>query len=305
MDITLALGGGGIRGVAHIGVLRALERHGFTVKAIAGTSAGGLIGALYAAGKTPDELQAVVTNLDQKKLFTRDNKHDPSLLGIAGLVQLLTELLGERSFSDLTLPFACTAVDTLSGREVILHHGSVLQAVTATVAVPGVFPPVRIDGFTLIDGGVLDSVPVRLARWLNPRLSVPAVVLNPPAPRVMAKSVLPLPLPGPKPLVEQIAKLRLSQALNIYMRAMDISGLAATELRLSIEKPDVIIRPELVGIGLLDRVDPLKLIAAGERAVENVLPELRRSTVFSATIGRQLRRVFNPTPEMTFRHDLK
>jgi NTE family protein len=304
MNITLALGGGGIRGVAHIGVLRTLEKHGFTIKAIAGTSAGGLIGALYAAGKTPDELESVITNLDQKKLFTRGKKDGPALLGIAGLVTLLTELLGECNFDDLKLPFACTAVDTLTGREVILHHGSVLQAVTATVAVPGVFPPVKIDGVTLIDGGVLDPVPVRLARWLAPQYALPAVVLSPTAPRPISNPSLPLPIPGPKPLVEQIAKLRLSQALNIYMRSMEISGLATTELRLGLEKPDVIIRPDLVGIGLIDRVDPLKLIEAGERAVEDILPQLRRSAGFPATIGRQVLRVVNPRPKMTYRHNI-
>ena len=289
MDITLALGGGGIRGVAHIGVLRALERHGFTVKAIAGTSAGGLVGALYAAGKTPDELESVISNLDQKKLFTRDKKDGPSLLGIAGLVTLLTELLGEITFDELKIPFACTAVDTLTGRQVILHEGGVLQAVTATVAVPGVFPPVKLDGFTLIDGGVLDPVPVRLARWLAPHLAVPAVVLSPAVPRITTKATQALPIPGPKPLVDTIARLRLSQALNIYMRSMEISGQATTELRLCNDRPDVIIRPNLVGVGLLDRVDPLKLIVAGERAVDDILPELRRSVGFSASVGRRMR----------------
>jgi NTE family protein len=303
MDITLALGGGGIRGVAHIGVLRALERYGFTVKAIAGTSAGGLVGALYAAGKTPDELEAVISNLDQKKLFTRSKEDGPALLGIAGLVQLLTELLGDCNFSDLKIPFACTAVDTLTGRQVILREGGVLQAVTATVAVPGVFPPVKLNGFTLIDGGVLDPVPVRLARWLAPHLSVQAVVLSPAAPRVTTRATQALPIPGPRPLADTIAKLRLSQALNIYMRSMEISGQATTELRLCNDRPDVIIRPDLVGIGLLDRVDPLKLIVAGERAVDDILPELRRSVGFSATIGRRFRHTFRKNPEPVFRHD--
>ncbi|MBN2258851.1 MAG: patatin-like phospholipase family protein [Anaerolineaceae bacterium] len=305
MDITLALGGGGIRGLAHIGVLRTLEQNGFNIKAIAGTSIGGLIGALYAAGKTPDELQKVVTGLDQKKLFTRAKQDGPALLGIAGLVNFLTDLLGEVDFKDLKIPFACTAVDILTGREVILHHGSVLRAITATVAVPGVFPPVKLNGFNLIDGGVLDPVPVNLARWLAPNLTLPAVVLSPATPRIASKATQILPLPGPKPLIEQIAKLRLSQALDIYMRSMEISSQATTELRLRTDRPDVIIRPDLAGIGLIDQVDPSKLITAGERAARQVLPELRRSTGFSAAIGRYFRRIAVPTPEMTFQHDLE
>ena len=112
-------------------------------------------------------------------------------------------------------------------------------------------------------------------------------MLNPAAPRITSKATQLLPIPGPKPLVDTIARLRLSQALNIYMRSMEISGQATTELRLCNDRPDVIIRPDLVGIGLLDRVDPLKFIVAGERAVDEVLPELRRSVGFSATIGRR------------------
>jgi NTE family protein len=248
-------------------------------------------------------LESVITNLDQKKLFTRGKQDGPALLGIAGLVQLLTELLGDCSFSDLKIPFACTAVDTITGRQVVLHEGGVLQAVTATVAVPGVFPPVKLNGFTLIDGGVLDPVPVRLARWLNPHLAVPAVVLNPAAPRITSKATQLLPIPGPKPLVDTIARLRLSQALNIYMRSMEISGQATTELRLCNDRPDVIIRPNLAGIGLLDRVDPLKLIVAGERAVDEVLLELRRSVGFSASIGRRIHHTFRKKPEAAFDHD--
>jgi NTE family protein len=301
MNITLALGGGGIRGLAHIGALRALENNGFTIKAIAGTSAGGLVGALYASGKSPAQIQEVVTSMDQKKLFTRAKEDGPALLGITGLVNLLTDLLGEIDFDDLKMPFACTAVDLLTGREIILHHGSVLRAVSATVAVPGVFPPVKIDGVTLVDGGVLDPVPVQLA----PHLAVPAVILSPAAPRIAAQATQALPIPGPKPLVDTIARMRLSQALNIYMRSMELSGQATTELRLRTDRPDVIIRPDLVGIGLIDKVDPLKLIAAGERAVIQALPELRRSDRISAKIGRRMRNLSGSNSEQDFRHDLK
>ena len=305
MVITLALGGGGIRGLAHIGVLRVLEREGFVIHSIAGTSAGGLIGAIYAAGKSPDEMQAIITNLDQKKLFGRSKTDGPSLLGLSGLINLLTEVVGTKTFDDLRLPFACTAVDTISGQEVILHLGSVLQAVTATVAVPGVFPPVRIENTYLIDGGILDPVPVRPARWLAPHLPVVAVVLNPAAPRTMLEPAMPIPIPGPQPLVEQFAKFRLAQAFNIFLRSNEISGLATTELRLKVEKPDIIIRPMLAGIGLLDRVDPIKVIAAGEHAAEEVLPQLRKAVGLPAAISRRTLQVLKPKPAVTFRHNLR
>jgi NTE family protein len=173
------------------------------------------------------------------------------------------------------------------------------------VSVPGVFPPVNIDGVTLVDGGVLDPVPVRLARWLAPNLAVPAVILSPAVPRIASKATQALPIPGPKPLVDTISRMRLSQALNIYMRSMEVSGQATTELRLRTDQPDVIIRPDLTGIGLLDKVDPLKLIAAGEGAAALALPELRRSGRISAKIGRRMRNLSGSKTELDFRHDLK
>ncbi len=275
MDITLALGGGGVKGFAHIGVLRALERMGFHVRAIAGTSAGGLVGALYSAGLGPDEIEARFIDVDQRKLYRRRRGDGPSILGLAGVIKTLKPVLGGRAFDSLRLPFACTAVDLNSGQFVPLKDGKVLDAVLATIAVPGVFPPYPWKGRMLVDGGVLDPVPVGLARALAPGLPVVAVVLSPTM-REWENSRTPPRLLYSLPLFNRITKTRPAQSLNIFLRSVDIAGCHLTEMHLQIEKPEVIIRPDVGYIGLIDVVDVREVIRLGEEAAEGALPRLRQ-----------------------------
>src|SRR5512142_3452925 len=96
-EITLALGGGGVKGYAHIGVLRALERNGIKIRAMAGTSAGGMVGALYAVGHTPDEIQKCLNDVDQGRLYGRLPGDGPSMMGLSGVVQVLSKMLSDRA----------------------------------------------------------------------------------------------------------------------------------------------------------------------------------------------------------------
>ena len=178
MDITLALGGGGSRGYAHIGVIRRLEQEGFRIKAIAGTSFGGIVGVLYAAGYRPNDLEEMFCALDQKRLYGHAPEDGPSLIGLAGVRQQLINILGDRTFDSLRMPFAVTATDLKSGSEVVLTSGLLLDAILATIAMPGIFPARHIGDFELVDGGTLDPVPVVPARALAPRLPVVAVSLT-------------------------------------------------------------------------------------------------------------------------------
>lgn len=273
--ITLALGGGGVKGNAHLGVLRVLENNGFEVAGIAGTSAGGLWGGLYAAGLSVDQILDHAINLDYHEAYRRLPEDEPSWMGVAGLRQLLHKLLGERTFDELRFPFAVTAVDLDTAELVTIRSGKVIDAILATIAVPGVFPPAHHEGRLLVDGGVLAPVPVSLARSLAPDLPVAAVVLSPPIahwssaskPRLM--NSLPF-------LARYLARLRIAQALNVFLRAIDISGAQLTELLLALEKPEVVIRPAVGDIGLLDPVDASMVAELGERAALEALPELER-----------------------------
>ncbi len=293
MEISLALGGGGIKGIAHIGVLDCLVKAGFKIKAIAGTSAGGLIGAVFASGYQPAEILELIEGLNQSRLYSRSAKDGPSLLGYTGIANMLIELLGKSEFSDLKIPFACTAVDLKTSNEIYLNEGSVVEAVLATIAVPGVFPAKIRGEAELIDGGVLDPVPVNLSRRLAPNRPVIAVALNPQRELwhqlPQFNIAPPVSLPLPPPLVDGIARMRIAQAFRIFLQSMDISARLLTELRLEADQPEVIIRPEVHEYGLLDNANPRELARKGYLAAERALPEIHRSLTWQQTAIRLLR----------------
>jgi NTE family protein len=287
MDISLALGGGGSRGYAHIGVLRRLEQEGYKVRAVAGTSAGSLVGTLYAAGFTPDEMEARFENLDQTKLFGRISGEGPSILGMGGATRMLEEFFGDLTFEELKHPCAVVAVDIKSAQEVVLKTGCVMDAVLASCAVPAIFPPQQIGEYQLVDGATLDPVPVSVARSLAPTIPTVAVVLTPLLGR--EKNLLSLRFPSriPVPIIERLSHMRLAQALNIFIQASDAGARMLTELRLKLDNPDVIVRPEVEGIGLLDIVDVHKVVHLGEIALDAALSELKRATAWPNRLRRR------------------
>ena len=289
MDITLALGGGGIKGNAHIGVMRVLEREGFKVRAIAGTSAGGLWGSFFAAGFKPDEIEARIREIEYNGFYQRHPGDLPALLGLSGVIQWLEQTIGDRTFEELELPFAVTAVDIDKAQLLVLDSGRVADAVLATIAVPGIFPPKKLNGRMLIDGGIADPVPVALAQSLAPGLPVVAVVLSPilkewegaDKPRLFTS----LPF-----LASYVARFRIAQAMNIFLRSIDIAGVMMTEMRLKVDKPDVVIRPKLAQIGFLDDVDPVEIIRIGEAAANEALPQLRKAVSWRGWLARKFSR---------------
>jgi NTE family protein len=290
MDISLALGGGGSRGYAHIGVLRRLENEGFRIRAVAGTSAGGIVAVAYAAGFTPDKMETIFSELDQSKLFARSPNEGPGILGLFGATRFLEELLGDRIFADLHFPCAVVAVDLKAGREVVLSQGRVIDAILASAAVPGVFPPKQFGDAQLVDGAVLNPVPVTVARSLGPAFPVVAVILDGLAESRGGINSLPLPVPVPAALVERLTRTRIAQAFNIFLQSVDVGSRKMAELRLLTDNPEVVIRPDVSGIGLLDKVDVHKIVKMGEEATDAVLPELRRSVAWP---NRLRRRVFH------------
>ncbi len=286
MDISVALGGGGAKGNSHIGVLRRLEKEGYHIRAVAGTSFGGIVGSLYAAGYTPDQIEESFLKIDQTKLYGRRHHEGPSLLGLAGVCQWLDEVIGERTFSDMKLPFAVTAVDLKCGCEVILSEGSVKDALLSTIALPGIFPPFLINDWELVDGGVLNPVPVSVARILAPNLPVVAVVLTAPMGQPARAWGMSMPSIVPRVIVDRISRLNLAQAMDIFMRSLDVGNRAMAEYRLAVDAPEVLVRPDVSNIELLDRVDPREVALLGEQALEAVLPDLKRAVAWPARLGR-------------------
>ena len=286
MDITLALGGGGAKGNAHIGVLRRLEKEGYRIRSVAGTSFGGLVAILYASGLTPDEIEEVFTLTDQGNLYVRDSKDGPSLLGLSGVRKLLNTVLGEKTFDDLKIPCAVTAVDTKTGSEVVISEGFLRDGVLATIALPGIFPPHRLNDWELMDGGVLNPVPVSLARMLSPDLPIVAVVLNDPLDIPLRTYSIPVPAMFPKQITDRIYRLHFAQAFDIFMRAVDLSSRAVAHYRLESDAPDVIVRPHVHHLELLDKVVVKDVAMLGEAAVEAVLPELKKVTSWTRRVNK-------------------
>ena len=273
MEISLALGGGGVKGVAHIGVLRAIERNGFKLGALAGTSAGGLAGAIYLAGYAPDRMIEIFSTIQKRGLFGHKSGEQPSILGNARLEETLQELLGEREFHDLPIPFAVTAVDVKAGQAVVIDRGRIVDAVLATTALPGIFPAREWGERLLVDGGITNPIPVSVAKGLKPGLPCIAVGLTQSMeeeakPESIASSLAPI--PG----INMFSRLRIGQAFQVFTRSLDISSRLLAELKLEIDKPDLIVRPDVTDIGILDQVDVEEIALRGDKEIVRLLPEL-------------------------------
>lgn len=287
MEISLALGGGGVKGIAHIGVLRALERHGFHLAALAGTSAGGLVGAMYLAGYAPNYLIELFEEIQKKGFFGHKSGEQPSLLGNAKLEETLHELLGERSFDDLPIPFAVTAVDVREGCPVVIGKGKIIDAVLATTALPGIFPARMWGDRLLVDGGITNPIPVSVVKELKPGIPCVAIGLTLPMGDEVQPEKIASPL-APLPGISMISRLRIGQAFQVFTRSLDISSRLLAELRLEIDKPDLIIRPKVTDIGILDQVDVEEIAKRGEDAVEAALPEIKQITQWHRKLIKML-----------------
>jgi NTE family protein len=288
MDISLALGGGGSRGYAHIGVIHCLQKEGFQIRAVAGTSAGGIVAVAYAAGYTPEELETVFAAVDQSKLFAHSPEEGPGILGLSRAARLFEEYFGERTFADLHIPCAVVAVDLKAGREVVLNQGRLVDALLATIAVPGVFPPKQYGDSQLVDGAVLNPVPVTVARSMMPTLPVVAVILDALARSSSRINDLPIPKTIPGPLVKQLTRTRVVQAFGIFLQSVDIGSRQMAELRLLTDKPEVVIRPDVSGVGLLDKVEVHKIVHMGEIAANAAIPELKRAVAWPDRLRRKM-----------------
>ena len=221
--IGLALSGGGARGAAHVGVLRVLEALKIPVDYIAGTSMGSIVGALYASGMTPDEIAQALQEVDWDEVFTdatprdertfrrkQDDKlnliqHKPGLKDgqvrlpmalVEGqkfdlvLRRLLLPVSEVRDFDRLRIPYRAVATDIATGREVVLRHGDLAQAVRASMAVPGAFAAVDIDGRTLVDGGMANNLPISVVREMGADIVIAVDISTPLLTREDIKSVL-------------------------------------------------------------------------------------------------------------------
>ena len=250
--VGLALGGGGARGIAHLGVCLRLAELGVPLYCIAGTSIGAIVGAIVASGNTDKALEWCRMPDWKKlpKLMFETSLTAKALTPGKRVEALLEELIGSRDFSKLETPFATVATDLHTGERVVMDSGDVLSAVRASMSIPGVFPPVERDGHVLVDGQFVDPVPVSLCRAMGAD-AVIAVDINPPNDPS-----------GMKPY----SKFNM---IDVLTSTFTIMNRSITDRILAVDRPDVLIRPKVGGVLALDFRRADRLVEIGRQAVDD------------------------------------
>jgi NTE family protein len=278
MKFGLALGGGGARGAAHIGVMQELERRQIKPDLVTGTSIGGMLGALYAAGIPTETILEFFQQLTPTKMYVLPGAA-PSLTGTTKIESLLEDLLGRPTFSDLAIPFSVVTTNLVTKKEVILDQGDLIQAILATIAVPILFPPVEIDGMPLVDGGLLNNTPFAIARARGANF-VLAVDLSNTDPYGAPEPVAPA---APTLVERALAFTQRRRTWQVMSAVMDIVTAKSLQTHLAISQPEILLQPYLGSIGFLDFHRWEEGVAAGEEALHGVETELHEGISFSST----------------------
>lgn len=283
--VGIALGSGSARGWAHVGVLRALERAGIAPDVVCGTSMGALVGAAYAAGDL-ERLDAWVRSLTWSGVMgLMDLRMSGGLIQGAKLVEFFRSRFDDQGIEHLAKPFGCVATELTSGREVWLREGSVVDAVRASVALPGLLTPVVHNERLLVDGGLVNPVPVSLCRALGAEIVI-AVDLN--WDLIGRRNQVPAEVktaggPADTGMLEALfAKFRQPRQgdavvqnpsmLDVLTTSLNIMQVRITQSRLAGEPAEVVIRPRLSGIAAMDFHRGMVAATEGERAAERAVP---------------------------------
>ncbi len=263
--LGLALGGGGARGYAHIGVMRVLEREGLHPDVIAGTSMGGLIGAFIAAGLNSGQVEAIVSDVLLYRLLDINPLKD--LLRFDELEKILKKHL-PATFSELQKPFCVTATDLVRGKLVYISEGDLYTALRCTIAFPGAIDPMWVGDQLLADGGILNQVPADAARFLGATSTV--------AVDVTAFAHLDIAPRESKTWWEHwMGRDRDLSGMRAMYRAVEIMQTRISDVRLALFKPDLVLEPEMLGVNLFGFHRAKDTIAAGELVTEANLEKLR------------------------------
>ncbi|MEX2236479.1 MAG: patatin-like phospholipase family protein [Dehalococcoidia bacterium] len=263
MTVGLALGAGAAKGLAHVGVLRVLLAHGVPIDYIAGSSIGAVVGALFAGGFNPDQIEETITGADRK--IVRWTLPLTALWSDGGLRKLLSGPGPTTQFHELRTPFAAVATDLISGREVVLRDGLVWRAVQASVSIPGMFPPTQISGRFLVDGGVITPVPTQAARDLGADRVI-AVDLSSPGLRPDAPARMSVPM-------EKERGGHSPRFVEVLWRATEIMQTEMTAKTAG--TADVTIAPTVGRSRFSDFTRrPKEFVKAGEEAAEAALSEI-------------------------------
>jgi len=252
--IALVLGGGAARGFAHIGVIRVLEQERVAIAQIVGTSVGSLIGAIYASDRDSFDLEWTAFQLQQDDLF--DFRLTNAVLGMGyakgeKLEAFVKARVKQENIEQLQLPFAAVATDLNWGERVVLDKGSVARAVRASSAIPGIFEPVQHQGKLLVDGGVVDNIPIEVARARGADLVI-AVDIG-----------------------EKVGNTNIKGLVDVILQSTNIMFAVNTSFRR--QGADVLVTPNVEGVGMLDFTQKKRCVQAGIAATREAMPRIREA----------------------------
>ncbi|MGD9676101.1 MAG: patatin-like phospholipase family protein [Candidatus Bipolaricaulia bacterium] len=294
--IGVALGSGGARGAAHTGVLKVLQREGIPISAVAGSSIGALVGAALAVGVPIEDVEREWLATDVHKILRSFLPTFPhaGLSSGTELRRMLAALLGNTEIQELPIPFAAVACDIDTGEAVVLREGSLVDAVRASTAIPGLFRPVRWGDRILVDGGLVDPVPVGSCRSLGADVVIAVDITPRPVPTTsrgrgvwerigdslhgaLAHRAW---VPGSlTELLEHGLRERPERPLpglySILNQSISIMGQEVLRQKLILDPPDILIQPRL-SLTIMSYLRAQDGIVAGEQAAEEALPEIRR-----------------------------
>jgi len=286
--VGLALGSGSARGWAHVGVIRALEQAGIRPDLVCGTSIGALVGAAYAAGEL-DRFEQWVLGLGFTDVVAfMDVSLSSGLIKGERLMEFFRRNFVDRPIEKLAMPFTAVATSLRTGAEVWLRHGSTIDAVRASIALPGLFAPVLWEGSVVVDGGLVNPVPVSLARAMGADVVI-AVDLSS---DILGRHLRADPQPEAPPsdvgdwvrkLQDNLAALipahspdepKMPSMLDVLTTSINIMQVRISRSRMAGEPPDLVVAPRLAHFGLFDFHRAKEAIEEGKRAVERVAHNL-------------------------------
>ena len=263
--VGLALSGGAARGLAHLGVLEVLQQEGIPIDMIAGTSAGAVMGAIYASGQDARKMIEQALEASGKKFTPYIDPALPRTGFLKGkkIKDLISGFMGGNiSFTDLKIPFACVTTDIYTGEEVVIDSGLVLDALRATISIPGIFTVVKHEGRYLVDGGLTTPVPVNVVKRMGADFII-AVNVNPVVSDRMGKSSQ-----------KRLKADKEPTLLQILMQSFYITTYALAQR--SLGEADIVIEPHMPHLGAGDFSKAGEMIIHGQHAAREALPEIKR-----------------------------
>lgn len=271
--VGLVLGGGGARGCAHVGVIKALTEAGIPIDCVAGTSIGALVGGVYVSGKIK-QLEDFLMEMDVKQFLSHLDMawSSKGLLSGEKVKALLKKHFIHRKIEQASIPFTAVATDLKRGREVHFSRGSMVDAIRASISVPGIFTPSELKGSYLADGGLLNPLPINVVRKMGADVVI-AVDLNHDLtfrrpPRNTASSTF-----SSKVQDWLTQKMRL-ELVDILGNTITLMQKQLTEARIQTDPPDFLIRPRLGGVTLFDFYLAKHLIHEGYQRAKKMIPQI-------------------------------